>query len=191
MWHGLTSRHLSLSLLKLFYNDSCTFCFHSAKPTNNPSTQHWISVQSGISAALTIHAMVTDCLLLPQTAAILGNCKQVHKYVTAVYVSYCTKAICGLTNGTSRTGHYTADGHQHPPDISLQRYVMVMMIPNIGSNMVRPIIRIEDVASENVYPHWSFSWVYSVSPGKCSDGTCDQQSVGAVVIDHSTIHSPS
>jgi hypothetical protein len=25
------------------------------------------------------------------------------------------KAICGLTNGTFKTGHYTADGHQHPP----------------------------------------------------------------------------
>lgn len=51
----------------------------------------------------------------------IASCEfsQVHKYVTAVYVSYCTKAICGLTNGTFRQGHYTADGHQHPPDISL------------------------------------------------------------------------
>ena len=69
-------------------------------------------------------------------------------------------------------------------DISLERYVMVlvMMIPNIGSSMVRLILRIQDVASKNVYPHWRCSWVYSVSPGKCSDSTCDQQSVRAVVI---------
>jgi hypothetical protein len=40
---------------------------------------------------------------------------QVDIYVAEVYMSHCTKAICGLTNGTFKTGHYTADGHQRPP----------------------------------------------------------------------------
>lgn len=57
-----------------------------------------------------------------------------------------------------------------------------MMIPNIGSNMVGLILRIQDVASEIVYPHCSCSWFYSVSLYKSSDGTCDQQSVRDVVI---------
>lgn len=49
------------------------------------------------------------------TAIVSFEFSQVDKYVTEVYVSYYTKAICWLSNGTLNTGHYTADGHQHTP----------------------------------------------------------------------------
>jgi hypothetical protein len=59
---------------------------------------------------------------------------------------------------TIKTCRYTDDGHQHPPRhmiviIMMMMIMMMMMIPNIGSNMVTLILRIQDVASKNVYSH--------------------------------------
>jgi hypothetical protein len=74
-------------------------------------------------------------------------------------VSHYTKAIRGLTNGTFKTGHYTGDGHQHPPRHSLPTVCNDDGNddndddPNIGSNTARLILRIQDVTSKNVYPY--------------------------------------